>query len=82
MDVSGYVKNLDTGEVEIVVEGSEEDLRALIHEINIVCYPIAVKSFNVKWQEATGDYTTFEIIRGDIQEEIFERIDSVLVSCT
>lgn len=74
-EISGYVRNLDTGEVEIVAEGSEKDLRALINEINIIRYPIAVKSFNIEWQEATGEYTNFEIIRGDIQEEIFERID-------
>ncbi len=44
-------------------------------EINIVRRPIAVKSFNIRWEEATGDYAAFEIIRGDLQEEIFERID-------
>ncbi|MEN6512919.1 acylphosphatase [Methanoculleus sp.] len=74
-DISGYVKNLNIGEVEIVAEGSEEDLRALINRINIVRYPIAVKSFTIKWQEATGEFTTFEIIRGDLQEELFERVD-------
>ncbi len=74
-DISGYVKNLDNGEVEIVAEGSEEDLRALIDRINIIRYPIAVKSFNIKWQEATGEFTGFEIIRGDLQEDLFERVD-------
>jgi hypothetical protein len=29
------------------------------------------KSFNIGWEEATGDYATFEIIRGEnLQEEI------------
>ena len=74
-DISGYVKNLDNGKVEVVAEGSEADLRTLIDAINIIRYPIAVKSFTVEWREATGEYTGFEIIRGDIQEEIFERID-------
>ena len=74
-NISGYVKNLDTGEVEIVAEGSESDLRGLINEINIIRRPIAVKSFTVRWEEATGDYTDFEIIRGDIQGETFERMD-------
>ncbi|SAI88973.1 acylphosphatase [Methanoculleus bourgensis] len=74
-DISGYVKNLDNGEVEIVAEGSEEDLRALVDRINIIRYPIAVKSFTIKWQEATGEFTSFEIIRGDLQEELFERVD-------
>lgn len=74
-DISGYVKNLKTGEVEIVAEGSEKDLRDFINEINIIRRPIAVKSFTVRWEEATGEYTNFEIIRGDSQEEIAERMD-------
>ncbi len=74
-NISGYVKNLDTGEVEIVAEGSEQDLRDFINEINIIRRPIAVKSFTVRWEEATGEYADFEIIRGDSQEETFERMD-------
>ena len=75
MDISGYVKNLDTGEVEIVAEGKENDLLDLIEKINIIQRPIAVQSFNVKWEEPTGAFMRFEIIRGDIQDETFERMD-------
>jgi len=74
-EISGYVKNLRTGEVEIVAEGDEKDLRDFINEINIIRRPIAVKSFTVRWEEATGEYTNFEIIQGDSQEEIAERMD-------
>ena len=73
--ISGYVKNLDTGKVEIIAEGRKEDLQTLIRRINITHYPIAVTECNVTWQEATGGFKKFEIIRGDIQEEIFERMD-------
>ena len=68
-NISGYVKNLDTGEVEIVAEGREEDLREFINAINIVQRPIAVKSFTVRWEEATGEYATFEIIRETSRRE-------------
>ncbi len=74
-NISGYVMNLKNGEVEIVAEGSEKDLRDFINEINIIRRPIAVKSFTVRWEEATGEYADFEIIRGDSQEEIAERMD-------
>ncbi|GAA5262946.1 acylphosphatase [Methanocalculus sp. MC3] len=74
-DISGYVKNLDTGEVEIVAEGKESDLLDLINRINIIQRPIAVKSFTVIWEEPTGAYSDFDIIRGDIQLETFERMD-------
>ena len=73
--ISGYVKNLDTGKVEIIAEGREEALQTLITRINITHYPIAVTECNVTWQKATGEFKKFEIIRGEIQEEIFERID-------
>ena len=74
-NISGYVKNLDTGEVEIVAEGEREGSREFINEINIIRRPIAVRSFTIRWEEATGEYADFEIIRGEIQEEIFERMD-------
>lgn len=74
-DISGYVKNLDTGEVEIVAEGKENDLLDLIKEINIIQRPIAVQSFSIRWEEPTGAFRRFEIIRGDIQDETFEKLD-------
>ena len=74
-NISGYVMNLKNGEVEIVAEGSEEDLREFIDAINITQRPIVVGSFTVRWEEATGEYADFEIIRGEIQEELFERMD-------
>ena len=74
-DISGYVKNLKNGEVEIVAEGSEKDLQGFINAIDIIQRPIVVKSFTIRWEEATGEYADFEIIRGEIQEETFERMD-------
>ncbi|NLM30179.1 MAG: acylphosphatase [Methanomicrobiales archaeon] len=75
LEISGYVKNLKNGEVEIVAEGREKDLQKLISEINIIRRPIAVRSFTVRWEKPTGEYATFDIIRGDFQEEISERMD-------
>jgi len=74
-DISGYVMNLKNKEVEIVAEGSERDLRDFIDAINITQRPIVVKSFTVRWEEATGEYADFEIIRGEVLEELFERMD-------
>ena len=76
--ITGYVRNLDAGEVEIVAEGREDLLRDLIRGIDIIRYPIEVTSCNITWQEATGEFPKFTIIRGDVQEELFERMDSVV----
>lgn len=76
--ISGYVKNLDDGKVEIIAEGSEDELQGLISRINITRYPISVTEILVSWEEATGEFRKFEIFRGDMQEEIFERIDYIV----
>ena len=73
--ITGYVKNLDTEEVEIIAEGKEEDIHTFIKEINILRYPIQVTSCHVEWGDATGEWKRFNIIRGDIQEETFEWLD-------
>ena len=34
---------------------------------------------SLRYHEASGEYADFEIIRGEIQEEIFERVDTILL---
>ncbi|EHQ34353.1 Acylphosphatase [Methanoplanus limicola DSM 2279] len=74
-DITGYVKNLDDGKVEIIAEGSEEELQAFVSRINITKYPINVTECNVSWQESKEEFKKFEIKRGDREEETFERLD-------
>lgn len=57
-DISGYVKNLETGEVEIVAEGDEQELLDFISKINIVRRPIAVKSFTFSGGRQQGSMPT------------------------
>jgi len=73
--ITGYVKNLDTGDVEIVAEGEEDELKIFLTSIQVSNYPIDVTGFSVSWKEATGDYRRFEIIRGNKDDELFERVD-------
>ncbi|QVV90500.1 acylphosphatase [Methanospirillum sp. J.3.6.1-F.2.7.3] len=73
--IFGQVQNHESGEVEIIAEGEENDLKSFIENINVSEYPIDVRECNVTWHDAIGDYTKFEIIRGDKDQELFERID-------
>ncbi len=73
--ISGYVKNLKSGDVEIVAEGEEIKLKKLLDDINVTRYPVDVKSFSVTWEEASDKYNGFKIIRGNKDDELFERID-------
>lgn len=75
IDIKGYVENIDDGKVRIVAEGPEELLEAFISRINVIRYPVYVAECDASWQDATGEFKEFEIIRGDMEEETFERLD-------
>ena len=77
--ITGYVKYLDTGEVEIVAEGEESELKIFLTSIQVSNYPIYVTEFSVSWKEATGEFRRFEIIRGNRDDELFEGLDYILI---
>lgn len=57
----GYVRNLKSEDVEVVVEGKEEDINKLI---KFCCedIPMArVVSKEIKWQDFKGEFEDFEI---------------------
>lgn len=59
--LTGWVRNLPDGRVEIVAEGPEDALKALIDW----CWegpPLArVEDVEVKWEEPTGEYDDFRV---------------------
>ncbi len=59
--LTGWVRNLPDGRVEIVAEGPEDALKALIDW----CWegpPLArVEDVEVKWEEPTGQYDDFRV---------------------
>jgi|Deesub1362A_J573_1020465.scaffolds.fasta_scaffold00285_41 acylphosphatase/uncharacterized coiled-coil DUF342 family protein len=75
LKLTGYVKNLKPYDVMVVAEGDEVKLKEFIKLIKINKYPILVEKLEVEWSNATGEFSYFEIIRGEWQEELFERFD-------
>ncbi|NOX44437.1 MAG: acylphosphatase [Caldiserica bacterium] len=61
LGLSGYVRNLPDGRVEVVAEGAEEALRKLIEW----CHegpPLArVERVEVRWENPTGEFSGFHI---------------------
>jgi len=59
-DVMGYVRNLPDGRVELVLEGSEDEINRLINEVNgkMGSYVYDVVSFT---NPATGEFEQFSI---------------------
>jgi len=70
--VKGYVKNLDDGRVEIVAEGDDQALERFLNDIRINKEPIFVESIDVSYEEPTGEFKTFKIITGSLEDEMVE----------
>ncbi|MDH5807058.1 MAG: acylphosphatase [Candidatus Methanomethylicaceae archaeon] len=59
----GYVKNLEDGNVEIVVEGKKEDIIKLISEVRIGPPNAFVKDLEIYWSEPKYSFNDFFIIK-------------------
>ena len=59
--LSGYVKNLDDGSVEVVVEGDETKLKEFIQWCYNGVGPAQVHKIEENWSELTGEFSDFMI---------------------
>ena len=76
LGIKGTVRNLeDDVSVEIVAEGEESALKEFVKRINIKDYVVQVDKIEVREEKATGEFKHFKIIRGELTEELGERID-------
>lgn len=61
LDLSGGVRNLDNGQVELDVEGKRTVIEALIHELKTGPPAAHVTKIETEWSAATGRYLHFSI---------------------
>ena len=62
-EVSGTIRNLSDGRVELVAEGREEELEAFRRAIQHCEVGRFIGNEQVSWHEATGEFGGFEIVR-------------------
>ena len=62
LGLSGFVKNLDTGRVEVLVEGHKDDIETLIEALRTGPENAIVKKVDIEWQPYSGVYPDFKII--------------------
>ena len=62
-DVSGVVRNLPGGQVELVAEGVQDELEAFRRTIREYGLDHFVRDEDVSWSAATGAFRGFEIVR-------------------
>ncbi|MBM3251683.1 MAG: acylphosphatase [Candidatus Omnitrophica bacterium] len=60
LGITGWVKNLFGGEVEIVAEADEKKLEKFLKEINSH-FSNYIQNQDLDWQEATGEFKDFAI---------------------
>ncbi len=75
LNVTGFVENLKPYDVRIVVEGEKDILEEFIEKIQVKQPPIIVERVDVEYKKATGEFEYFEIKKGDIIDELGERLD-------
>ncbi|NPV88950.1 acylphosphatase [Coprothermobacteraceae bacterium] len=61
--IVGYVRNLPNGAVEVVAEGPEPELEALLNWLHRGPSGAIVEEVSVVWTEPTGEFREFSIRR-------------------
>ena len=62
-DVTGWVKNLEDGRVEILAEGERSELEAFQAAIPDAGLRRLIRDIQTRWSEGTGEFRGFEIVR-------------------
>ena len=62
-EAAGTVRNLLDGRVELVAEGTREELEAFRQAIREAGLESLIRNEDVTWSEATGEFRGFEIVR-------------------
>lgn len=60
-DVTGFVRNVPDGRVELVVEGEAAEIEAFLEAIRASQLGGYIRGAELTWTEATGEFKGFEI---------------------
>ena len=60
LHLTGWVKNLNDGRVEVMCEGKESSLKEFLQKIENI-FGIYIRDKNIDWDEATGELEGFDI---------------------
>lgn len=62
-EVTGTVRNLPDGRVELVAEGEQTELEAFQEGIREAGFRRLIRNEQALWSEASGEFRGFEIVR-------------------
>ena len=61
LGLTGFVRNVETGLVEVVFEGDEEIVQKMIEFCKKGPEVAWVTKIDIKWEKVTGEFTQFEV---------------------
>lgn len=61
LGLGGFVKNLDDGRVEVIVEGRDKDIEQLVQKIREGPPRAKIDDVSVTWEEALGNFKGFDV---------------------
>lgn len=61
LGITGWVRNLYSGEVEVIAEGNEDDLKEFCEKISNGPSLSYITDFKLEWLQATAEYSNFNI---------------------
>ncbi|MCK4398055.1 MAG: acylphosphatase [Methanophagales archaeon] len=79
LGITGYVENLEDGNVKVVCEGEEPKIEDFIRGIKVKKDFIDVVEISVEYEEPTGEFKVFKIKYGDVAEELGDRLGAALL---
>jgi len=62
LGLSGWVKNLPDGRVEVLGEGEKESLEALVAKLNQGPPSASVENVTVTWEDFRGEFCDFRVV--------------------
>ena len=60
-ELTGYVRNLHDGRVELIAEGAEEEITAFLGAVRASQLGSHIRNEDMNWQEAAGEFRGFDI---------------------
>lgn len=63
LKLKGFVRNLESGDVEIVVEGEEENLKRLLGVVRKGPQHAQIRNVGVEERKWSGDFGEFKVLR-------------------
>ena len=73
-DITGYVKNLRNGTVEVVCEGKKEDIDSFVEAMRRLREPAVVENVRSEYSESRNEFVDFHIEHEDLGKDEMDRL--------